>query len=315
MVDSKIKLAIVGVGKIVKDQHHPSISKNPDYELVATASRNGSLDGIESFKSIESLLTSRNDLDAVSLCMPPQYRFNAAKFALEHGVDVLLEKPPGATVCEVNQLEKLAVKNNCQLYTTWHSRHAPAVASAKHFLSQSQLKIEEVFINWKEDVRKWHPNQEWIWQAGGLGVFDPGINGLSILTHILPVSFFVEKSTLKFPENKAAPIAANLIFTSEDGYKIIGEFDWDISGGEEWNIEVLTDQGKLVMSSGGAELVIDGEPREVEQHSEHGEYESIYREFSSLVLNRKSNVDVSPLALVADAFLLGDRVIVESFDE
>ena len=81
MVDSKIKLAIVGVGKIVKDQHHPSISKNPDYELVATASRNGFLDGVESFKSIENLLAARNDLDAVCLCMPPQYRFNAAKFA------------------------------------------------------------------------------------------------------------------------------------------------------------------------------------------------------------------------------------------
>ena len=33
---------------------------------------------------------------------------------------------------------------------------------------------------------RWHPGQEWIWQAGGFGVFDPGINALSIVTRILP---------------------------------------------------------------------------------------------------------------------------------
>ncbi len=37
----------------------------------------------------------------------------------------------------------------------------------------------------KEDVRRWHPGQDWIWEAGGFGVFDPGINALSILTEVL----------------------------------------------------------------------------------------------------------------------------------
>ncbi len=50
-------------------------------------------------------------------------------------------------------------------------------------------------------MRQWHPNQEWIWQAGGLGVFDPGINALSIITHILPRALFITKATLEFPEN------------------------------------------------------------------------------------------------------------------
>jgi D-galactose 1-dehydrogenase len=47
-----------------------------------------------------------------------------------------------------------------------------------------------VNVIWREDVRVWHPGQDWIWQPGGLGVFDPGINALSIITHILPARSF-----------------------------------------------------------------------------------------------------------------------------
>ncbi|MGO8352352.1 gfo/Idh/MocA family oxidoreductase, partial [Rhizobium johnstonii] len=41
---SPINLAIVGVGKIVRDQHLPSVAKNPDFELVAMASRHGTVE-------------------------------------------------------------------------------------------------------------------------------------------------------------------------------------------------------------------------------------------------------------------------------
>ena len=45
--------------------------------------------------------------------------------------------------------------------------------------------IRRVECTWKEDVRVWHPGQAWIWEPG-IGVFDPGINALSVLTRILP---------------------------------------------------------------------------------------------------------------------------------
>ena len=105
---SPIRIAIVGVGKIARDQHVPSISANPDFELVATASRHGSVDGVENFPDIESLLERVKDLDAVALCMPPGPRHAAALTALAAGKHVLLEKPPGATVSELDDLTALA---------------------------------------------------------------------------------------------------------------------------------------------------------------------------------------------------------------
>src|SRR3989338_4134355 len=103
-----IRLAIVGVGKIVRDQHLPSVAGNPDFELVATASRHGTVDGVPAFKTIEEMLAAKPGIDAVSLCMPPQFRYAAALAALEAGKHVFLEKPPGATISEVEDLKRIA---------------------------------------------------------------------------------------------------------------------------------------------------------------------------------------------------------------
>lgn len=162
---SPINIAIVGVGKIVRDQHLPALAKNADYRLIAAASRHGTVDGIDNFKSIEAMIDAVPAVEAVSLCMPPQYRYEAARTALAAGKHVFLEKPPGATLSEVADLEALAEEKGVSLFASWHSRYAPAVEAAKAFLASAAIR--NVRIIWKEDVRHWHPNQEWIWAAGG----------------------------------------------------------------------------------------------------------------------------------------------------
>lgn len=311
MQQDKIKLGIVGVGKIVRDQHLPSISSSGGYELIATASRNASVDGVPAYKDIDSMLRSEHRMQAVALCMPPQYRYEAARAALQRGLHVLLEKPPGATVSEVEQLAQLALENRVSLFATWHSRHAAVVATAKRVLAERQ--IESVVLNWQEDVRKWHPDQEWIWQAGGLGVFDPGINGLSILTHVLPEPAFVSSACLLFPENKAAPIAATIELRTPSNIQISSKYDWRQTGNELWSIEFETEQGKVEIKDGGATLLLDGLAVEGLEHSEYGEYEAIYAHFAELIHSSESDVDLVPLKLVADAFLVGDREVVEAF--
>ena len=96
----------------------------------------------------------------------------------------MLEKPPGATLAEVHALEASPQAKGLTLYATWHSRMAHAVAPAKAWLADKT--ITRAHITWREDVRKWHPGQDWVFEPGGMGVFDPGINALSILTEILP---------------------------------------------------------------------------------------------------------------------------------
>lgn len=307
---TNISLAIVGLGKIARDQHLPSIEVVDGIELAAVASRNAGIDGLPSFHDIDQLLDSDLVIDAVSLCTPPQGRFQQAYAALKARKHVMLEKPPGATISEVQALTRLAEKQGVTLYATWHSREAAAVEPAREFLKDAAIK--SVAVSWKEDVRHWHPGQQWIWEPGGLGVFDPGINALSIVTHILPERFLLTKSDLFFPENRAAPIAADLQFETESGTPVSFELDWRQTGPQTWDIRVETDKGTVLLSHGGSRLTIDGAEKMAEPDRE---YQRLYRNFVKLVGEGRSDVDLAPLTHVADAFLLGQRHVIEAFED
>jgi D-galactose 1-dehydrogenase len=305
-----IRIAIVGLGKIARDQHIPAIAGTEGVELAAIASRNATIDGLAHFVTLDELLAAKPDIDAVALCTPPQVRSLQAAAALKAGKHVLLEKPPGATVSELTPLIAAARQTGRTLFATWHSRFAPGVEPAKAFLASRRIK--SVAVEWKEDVRVWHPGQAWIWEPGGLGVFDSGINALSILTRIMPRPIFLTEAELSFPENRAAPIAASLAFSDATGLPIRAEFDWRQTGPQTWDIRVETDAGPLVLSSGGSRLVHDGRTLVDEKQAE---YRGIYRRFVELIGNGVSDADLSPLVHVADAFMLGRRRTVEPFIE
>jgi len=176
------KICLVGIGKIAVDQHVPALRASADWELAATVSRAGTVDGVESYTDFDAML----DEDA--------------------GVS---------------------------LFATWHSRMACGVAGAKAWLAGKQ--IETFHITWKEDVRRWHPGQDWVFAPGGMGVFDPGINALSIMTEILPEPVFLREATLDFPENCDTPIAADLRFSGN----VTADFDWRQEGPQSWDIRTL----------------------------------------------------------------------------
>ena len=300
------KVALVGIGKIAVDQHVPAINASADWELAATVSRKGSVDGVESFTTIEAMLKARPDIPVVSLALPPVPRFAYADAALQAGRHVMLEKPPGATLAEIHALQGLADTKGLTLYATWHSRMAQAVAPAKAWLAGKT--ITRAHITWREDVRKWHPGQDWVFEPGGMGVFDPGINALSILTDILPAPVHLTAATLTFPENRQTPIAAALTFSGN----VTADFDWRQTGPQTWDIEVDTPQGQLALRMGGNVLELDGKP--VSGRADiMGEYPALYARMAGLVAGGQSDVDLAPMIHVADALTLGRREMTEAF--
>ena len=303
----KTKVALVGIGKIALDQHVPALTASSDWELAATVSRKGSVPGVPAFTDFATFLAECPDVPVVSLCMPPVPRFDYAEAALLAGRHVMLEKPPGATLAEVHALEAMASEKGLTLYATWHSRMAHAVAPAKAWLRDAT--VTQAHITWREDVRKWHPGQDWVFEPGGMGVFDPGINALSILTEILPQSVHLTKALLEFPENRQTPIAAQLIFSGN----VSADFDWRQEGPQTWDITVSTDKGELALRMGGNVLEINGEPVAGE-NSIMGEYPSLYARMAKLVKARQSDVDLSPMVHVADALTLGSRVTTAAFN-
>jgi D-galactose 1-dehydrogenase len=95
--------------------------------------------------------------------------------------------------------------------------------------------------------------------------------------------------------------------------RLEAEFDWRHSGGEAWTIEIVTAAGEtLLLSEGGAKLSVGGESVATEGP---GEYPSIYQDFAALIDGGRSRVDLAPLRLAAEAFLLGRRTLVEPFED
>lgn len=304
-----IRIGVLGIGKIARDQHLPAIAAGPDFELVACASRNAIVDGVDNFPTLEAMLDGRPDLQAVVICTPPQTHFAAGRLALERGKHVMLEKPPCATVTELGELTALAARQGRTLYQSWHSRHAAAVEAARARLAGRRIRKGR--ISWREDVRQWHPGQAWIFEAGGFGVFDPGINALSILTRIVDEPVFVTAASLFMPANCEAPIAVDLGLATASGARIAAAFDFRHTGEQHWDIEIDTDGPELRLSGGGAALEVDGQPAPTGPHA--GEYPELYSRFARLIADGASDVDAAPFQLVADAFMVGRRFTVEPF--
>jgi D-galactose 1-dehydrogenase len=302
-----IKIAILGFGKIAADQHVPSIEGNPRFELVATASRSGQ--GVaRTFPDWRELIRDVEGLEAVAITTPPEPRYDYAHQCILAGLHCLLEKPPTAGLAEIADLAGLAEAQGVSLFTTWHAQYHSTVAAAGKALAGKRIASMEIV--WHEDVHKWHPGQSWIWQPGGFGVFDPGINAFSIATKIFPGGLFVKSADLSFPENAQTPIAAEITFSSSqaDG-PLTASLDWRRAVGEEWTITIATSDGTRVrLENGGEKLLLNGEAQD---DSGPGEYPDIYRTFADLIDERRSLVDVAPLRLVADCLLVGQRQMVD----
>lgn len=303
-----LRTAIIGFGKIAADQHVPAIAGNPRFEVAGSVSRQGN-GPAPNFTSHIELLAAVPDLDCAAITTPPGPRYGIARDCIAAGLHCLLEKPPTATLGEIEELARLAEAKGVTLFTTWHAQHNPAVTAAAALLEGE--RIAAMRITWHESVHKWHPGQQWVFQAGGFGVFDPGINAFSVATRIFPGALFVRSAALSFPENAETPIAAEIALESPaaDG-PLDCSLDWRKEDGEEWTILVRTVSGRQVeLREGGKRLFVDGTEQDAEGP---GEYPDLYRAFADLIDRRQSLVDTAPLRMVADCLLVGSRAAVEA---
>ena len=105
----KLKVGIIGTGWIA-DAHINSYKKQPDVEIVALADlipgkadafkAKWNLDGARTYMSGDELIDNEPGIDAVSVCTYNCQHAEPTIYALNHGVNVLLEKPMCVTLDE-----------------------------------------------------------------------------------------------------------------------------------------------------------------------------------------------------------------------
>ena len=303
-----IPLAVIGAGKIAQDQHVPAIEGCDAFSLAAVVDPARPDIGVPAFASLADLLADGPRIEAVAICTPPQVRTAIALEAIAAGFHVLMEKPPAATLSEVAAIET-AARDDRTVYATWHSRHAPMVAGAREWLAGRTIRSGRLV--WREDAHRWHPGQHWLWQPGGLGVFDPTINGFSILTAITDTPWSIARSDFQIPRGLHAPISAQLEMRVGSA-PVVADLHFHDDDTAEWTIALETeDGGQLELRDGGATLILDGGER---RHEPKKEYPAIYAHFAELIAAGRSEIDVRPFRLVADAFLLARISEVDAFE-
>lgn len=250
------------------------------------------------------------DVEAVSICTPPSARFDIARQSIGAGLHTMLEKPPCANSANVDTLIELARANGVALFASWHSRAAAAVEPARRRLRDAAVR--SVRVTWHEHVRDWHPGQAWIWQAGGFGALDPGVNALSLLTTLLPGELSLVDADLDVPSNCAMPAAARLRMCAAGGIPIDMDVDILRPGKATWDIEFDTAAGRIVLSRGGAALRVDGDAVAVDACDE---YAVLYERFAALVRGRGIDADAAPLRIAEQALATGTRRSIAPFRE
>jgi predicted dehydrogenase len=303
-----IKVGLIGFGAVAR-RHVDVIARSQKFDLCAIASTSPIVDGPDCpvFTSHGELLVNAS-VDAVAICTPPGARYSIARDALLAGKDVLLEKPPSVTLGEVLALEQVARKMQLSVFAAWHSRFNKAVGLAQEMLATRE--IHSIRIKWLEDVNRWHPEQNWIWEPKGLGVFDAGINAISILTQIVPSPAIVTDSEMWSLPGTHSPIAARISGYLTEGFTTLRiDLDWRVAEECRELLFECSDGSAVRLGQSGRSLEVDGIPLMAESNLE---YERLYGHFSSLIEQRKTDLDIEPLRLTADSFMIARRFTASS---
>ncbi len=114
-MDTPISMAVVGVGYFGRF-HAEKISQLPRAKLVAVAdtdakraAETGNLFGVDAVTDYRDLL---GKIDAVSVVVPTSEHYQVASAFLEHGADVLVEKPITRDSESARELTKIARRKN-----------------------------------------------------------------------------------------------------------------------------------------------------------------------------------------------------------
>lgn len=143
----KLKVGIIGTGWIA-DAHIIEYKKMPDVEIVAGADlisgkaeaffKKWEVEGVRCYPDHKSMLDAE-ELDAVSICTYNTTHAQCAVYALEKGVNVLLEKPMCVTLEEAAEICRAEKKSGKVISIGFQPRLDPNMQMIKKIVESGEL--------------------------------------------------------------------------------------------------------------------------------------------------------------------------------
>eukprot|EP00928_Gymnodinium_smaydae_P081866 TRINITY_DN65303_c0_g1_i1.p1 TRINITY_DN65303_c0_g1~~TRINITY_DN65303_c0_g1_i1.p1 ORF type:complete len:320 (+),score=28.46 TRINITY_DN65303_c0_g1_i1:132-1091(+) len=310
-----LRFVVIGVGEIACNQHIPIILERSNCSLRAVVDVDITKTApVPLFRTFEEAVAAFPDINAAVICTPPEFSHDYIRKALDAGINVFAEKPPGSDHEALGALEKLARDKETTFFTAYHSTVCPAIEDAKEWISKRELA--EISFQWKESARKWHRGQVWI--TRGYGVLDIVCNPISILEELLGPSISVVSSELLIPGNWESPISGTTRMASESGCSILATYAWNHEEEDIWTMKFVGKDGsRMEIRDGGAQMYQDGErvtQKPTAENKIRPEYEQLYSKFESVVEKHECLVRSAPLRLLNDILRVSHIERTEDYD-
>lgn len=141
----KVKVGIIGCGKIAQVRHIPEYTSNPDVCLYGLfdlnkerAAQLAEKYGCKAYDSYEELLADPG-IDAVSVCVANNAHAEISIAAMKAGKHVLCEKPMAVTLEECEEMVKTAKETGKYLMIGQNQRLAKAHRKAKQLIAEGAI--------------------------------------------------------------------------------------------------------------------------------------------------------------------------------
>jgi predicted dehydrogenase len=176
-----LRTAIVGLGAVA-GWHEAAIERTPEAELVAVADIDGSRvervaarTGVAGYTDLDRLLRDAS-VDWVHVCTPIRTHYDLAMRCVDHGVDVLVEKPFVRTREEFERLTAAADRASVRATVVHNQVYYPSVMDACRRVERGEFgRLHGVSVRWAEDVDPRRPDRgDWVLDLPG-GEFGEGI--------------------------------------------------------------------------------------------------------------------------------------------
>ena len=190
-----LKVGIIGTGWIA-ESHIESYLQMPDVKIVAAADlidgkaekfmKRYGVEGVHFYHDHKELIDNEPDLDAVSVCTYNTQHAAPAIYALEHGVNVLLEKPFTVTLDEAVEVMRAEKKSGKLLSIGFQPRMDENMKMIKRIVDSGVLgKI--YYIQTGGGRRRGIPNSTFIEKStGGIGAMgDIGCYSLDMVLNAI----------------------------------------------------------------------------------------------------------------------------------
>lgn len=194
MSEKRIRVAVVGTGNIAKSAHIPAYLANAYADVVALVDVNDKqlarvakkFNVKKTFSSVDDLFENEQ-IDALSICTPPNSHAEIALKAFQHGVNVLCEKPLATTIDDGKKMVAAAKKYKKFLMVGYHRRFLPNYQRARKNVLSGRLGhvycVEDHFIE-PNPLLGWSKSQ-WF--------FEPNLGGvlLDIAPHVFDMLNYI----------------------------------------------------------------------------------------------------------------------------